>query len=91
MLRYKEKVDLDSRLSDVEVAVERWRERIETVSDELRNELLGRLRISLIYHDAALYEENVAGMNSFAQAAGLLVGAAVPFDDIVATQFRDLW
>ena len=45
----------------------------------------------LPYYDAALYEENVAGMNGFAQAAGLLEGEAVPFDDIVATQFRDLW
>jgi ABC-type nitrate/sulfonate/bicarbonate transport system substrate-binding protein len=45
----------------------------------------------LPYYDAALYEENVAGMNSFAQAAGLLDGGAVPFDAIVATQFKDLW
>ena len=45
----------------------------------------------LPYYDAALYEENVAGMNGFAQAAGLLEGEAVPFDDIVATQFRYLW
>ena len=54
MLRYKEKVDIDARVGDVEQAVERWRERIKTVSDDLRNELHNRLRISLIYHDAAL-------------------------------------
>jgi hypothetical protein len=45
----------------------------------------------LPFYDASLYEENVAGMNSFAKAAGLLDGDAVPFEDIVATQFRDLW
>ena len=45
----------------------------------------------LPYYDAALYEENVAGMNAFAEAAGLLDGGPVPFDDIVATQFSDLW
>ena len=45
----------------------------------------------LPYYDAALYEENVAGMNDFAQAAGLLEGGPVPYEDIVATQFKDLW
>ena len=45
----------------------------------------------LPYYDAALYEENVAGMNDFAAAAGLLEGGPVPYEDIVATQFRDLW
>lgn len=54
MLRYKEKVDIDARFTEVEAAVDRWRERIKTVSDDLRNELAGRLQISLIYHDAAL-------------------------------------
>ena len=45
----------------------------------------------LPYYDAALYEENVAGMNDFAQAAGLLEGGPVPYEDIVATQFKNLW
>ncbi len=45
----------------------------------------------LPYYNAALYEENVAGMNDFAQAAGLLEGGPVPYEDIVATQFKDLW
>ena len=30
-------------------------------------------------------------MNAFAQDAGLLEGGPVPYDDIVATQYRDLW
>ncbi len=30
-------------------------------------------------------------MNGFAQRAGLLEGDPVPYDDIVATQYRDLW
>jgi len=45
----------------------------------------------LPYYDAALPAENVAGMNAFAQAAGLLDGGPVPYEEIVATRFRDLW
>ena len=45
----------------------------------------------LPYYDATIYEKNVKGMNEFAQAAGLLEGDPVPFEDIVATQFQDLW
>ena len=45
----------------------------------------------LPYYDAALHAENVAGMNDFAQAAGLLEGGPVPYEEIVATRFRNLW
>jgi hypothetical protein len=30
-------------------------------------------------------------MNAFARNAGLLKGGPVPYEDIVATQFCDLW
>lgn len=54
MLRYKEKVDVEARFSEVEDAVVRWRVRLEQTSPALRNEFQNRLVISLIYHDAAL-------------------------------------
>ena len=54
MLRYKEKVDVEARFSEVEDAVSRWRIRLEETSPALRGEFQSRLIISLIYHDAAL-------------------------------------
>jgi NitT/TauT family transport system substrate-binding protein len=45
----------------------------------------------LPYYSTAIGEEAVAGMNAFAIEAGLLEGGPVPYDNIVATQFRDLW
>jgi Fic family protein len=57
VLRYKETEDIDARFSEVERIVGAWRSRIQTVSPSLRNEFQGRLRISLIHHDAALEGE----------------------------------
>jgi Fic family protein len=57
VLRYKETEDIDARFSEVERIVSAWRSRIQTVSTSLRNEFQGRLRISLIHHDAALEGE----------------------------------
>ena len=57
MLRYKEKEDIEARFVEVDEAVEQWRERIQGVPSELREEFLARLQISLIYHDAALEGE----------------------------------
>ena len=54
MLRYKEKVDVEARFSEVEDAVSRWRFRLEDTSPALRDEFQSRLVISLIYHDSAL-------------------------------------
>jgi hypothetical protein len=42
------------------------------------------------YYDAAISEDAVAGANAFAQQAGLLSGP-VPYEQVVATQFRQLW
>ncbi len=44
----------------------------------------------LPYYDANISEELVTGMNEFAQGAGMLDGP-VPYDEIVATQYRELW
>lgn len=44
----------------------------------------------LPYYDARITEDAVAGLNRFAQAAGLLKNP-VPYERMVATQFRNLW
>lgn len=57
MLRYKEKEDIEARYSQVDAAVDTWRTRSREVPDAVRREFAARLRISLIYHDAALEGE----------------------------------
>ncbi len=42
------------------------------------------------YYDPSISEETVAGMNRFAQDIDLLSGP-VPYEDVVATQFSDIW
>ena len=44
----------------------------------------------LPFYDPAISEEAVAAMNRFARATGHL-SAPVPYEQVVATQFRDLW
>ena len=44
----------------------------------------------LPYYDPVISEEAVAGMSRFARAAGLMQGS-VSYEQVVATQFRDLW
>ncbi len=39
---------------------------------------------------AAISQAAVTGLNRFAQAIGLLNGM-VPYDEVVATEFRHLW
>jgi NitT/TauT family transport system substrate-binding protein len=54
-------------------------------------ELIGDLiRRDLPYYDASISESFVAGMNQFARDLGLLTGD-VPYEKVVATQFRPLW
>lgn len=48
------------------------------------------IRRDLPYYDASISETCVAGMNQFARDLGLLSGD-VPYDKVVATQFRELW
>ena len=43
------------------------------------------------FYDANITTDLIDGMNTFASNAGLLNGKPVPYDDIIATQFRDLW
>jgi NitT/TauT family transport system substrate-binding protein len=42
------------------------------------------------YYDASISPEFVAGMNQFARDMGILKGNPA-YEDVVATQFRDLW
>ncbi len=44
----------------------------------------------LPYYDPAISEEAVEGLNRFAQASGLLKDA-VPYEQVVAREFRGLW
>ncbi|HEY3305231.1 MAG TPA: ABC transporter substrate-binding protein [Candidatus Binatia bacterium] len=54
-------------------------------------ELIAELiRRDLPYYDATISEETVVQMNRFAQDMGLL-SKPVPYDRVVATQFRNLW
>jgi Fic family protein len=57
VLRYKEKEDFESRFTEVDEIVEKWREAEQSVSDALRQEFRDKLIISLIYHDSALEGE----------------------------------
>ena len=44
----------------------------------------------LPFYDPAISEEAVAGVNRFAQSVGLIPGP-VPYEQVVAVRFRDLW
>jgi ABC-type nitrate/sulfonate/bicarbonate transport system substrate-binding protein len=48
------------------------------------------IRRDLPYYDATISESFVSGMNQFARELGLLSGD-MPYERVVATQFRELW
>ena len=48
------------------------------------------IRRDLPYYDATISPEFVAGMNRFCRDIGILKGD-VPYEKVVATQFKDLW
>jgi NitT/TauT family transport system substrate-binding protein len=48
------------------------------------------IRRDLPYYDATISEEFVAGMTQFQRDIGILKGM-VPYEKVVATEFRDLW
>jgi NitT/TauT family transport system substrate-binding protein len=48
------------------------------------------IRRDLPFYDASISREFVAGMNQFARDMGILKGAP-RYEDVVATEFRDLW
>jgi len=52
--------------------------------------IAGIIERDLPFYDAAIGEKSVAAINAFARGVGVLTGE-VPYANIVATQFRDLW
>lgn len=68
-------------------ATEVGKKRFPSSEAELIAELIRR---DLPYYDPTISEETVTAMNRFAQDIGLL-SAAVPYENVVATQFSALW
>src|SRR5271163_3697503 len=52
--------------------------------------IAGIVRRDLAFYDASISEASVAAINTFARDIGVLEGD-VPYDQIVATRFRDVW
>lgn len=73
--------------ADPNRATEVGRKLFPAAEAELIAELIRR---DLPYYDATISEPFVAGMNQFARDIGILKGQ-VPYDQVVATQFRPLW
>lgn len=72
---------------NVQRATEVGNKRFPPSEAELIAELVRR---DLPYYDPAISETKVASMNRFARDIGLL-GADVPYDQVVATEFKHLW
>lgn len=72
---------------NVDLATAVGKKRFPVSEAELIAELIRR---DLPYYDPSITEETVANMNRFAQDVGLL-SAAVPYDQVVATEFSHLW
>ena len=54
-------------------------------------ELIGKVvERDVVFYDPVILPEEVEAMNRFAQAVGHLPNA-MPYDEVVATRFRDLW
>ena len=68
-------------------ATEVGRRRFPSAAAEIIADLVAR---DLPFYDPVVSEASVTRMNAFAQAIGLL-SAPVPYDAVVATQFRGLW
>jgi ABC-type nitrate/sulfonate/bicarbonate transport system substrate-binding protein len=52
--------------------------------------IAGLIERDVPFNDAAISREAIDGLMNFAVSAGL-IKAAVPYDEVVATQFRHLW
>ena len=68
-------------------AAEVGRKLFPSMEAELIAELIRR---DLPYYEASISESFVAGMNQFARDLGIVTGH-VPYEKVVATQFRQLW
>jgi ABC-type nitrate/sulfonate/bicarbonate transport system substrate-binding protein len=57
----------------------------------LQAELIAQVvQRDVVFYNASITEEAIEQVSQFAQSEGLLSGP-VPYDDVVATAFRDLW
>ncbi|HWD29037.1 MAG TPA: ABC transporter substrate-binding protein [Rhizomicrobium sp.] len=73
--------------NDISLATTVGRKLFPPAEAELIAELIAR---DLPYYDPTLSPEFVAAMNRFARDVGILA-ADVPYEQVVATQFSDLW
>ena len=73
--------------TNVARAAEVGRKLFPSMEAELIAELIRR---DLPYYEASISESFVAGMNQFASDLGIVTGH-VPYEKVVATQFRQLW
>lgn len=81
-------VDAERALkADVSLATKVGRALFPPAEAELIADVVAR---DLPYYDPTISEQAVAGINRFAKACGLMNGS-VPYDRVVATQFRNLW
>ena len=69
------------------------------LATEVARDLFPREEASLIadliardapFYDATISTEAVTGLNKFAKANGLIADP-IPYDELVASEFRDLW
>jgi NitT/TauT family transport system substrate-binding protein len=73
--------------ADPSRATELGRRLFPPVEAELIAELIAR---DVPFYEPSISEDTVANLNRFAQDMGMLSGP-VPYDQVVASQFRDLW
>jgi NitT/TauT family transport system substrate-binding protein len=73
--------------ADPSLALKVGRKLFPSPEAELIGDVVAR---DLPYYDAAISEEAVLRMNQFARDVGLLKGS-VPYEQVVATDFRPLW
>jgi NitT/TauT family transport system substrate-binding protein len=69
------------------LALEIGRRKFSTEAAELIKTVVAR---DVVFYDPFISEDAVATMNRFAESVGHLSGA-VPYDQVVAIRFRDLW
>ena len=73
--------------ADPTLAAEVGRRKFPKAAAELITSIVER---DLPFYDPVIYEEAVGGLNRFAQSIGHLPGP-VPYEQVVAVEFRDLW
>ena len=73
--------------ADPALAAEVGRRKFPKEAAELITAIVER---DLPFYDPVIYEEAVGGLNRFAQSIGHLPGP-VPYEQVVAIRFRDLW